>query len=245
MNIKYLSLMQLIMRPRCFTNILFICFLTLSPVALGMEITPGRYKRIKPENMAIIQPVIDKLNIKRPIDCAHYPHIEYALAHRPLNPQSNNVLLINEAEVQKLTQEELEFIIAHEIGHLEKNHASIVPLSLKTVFLLATATGIISGSVIFKDKDFMKLGLFVESYLAIGTFYKVYRSHQQEFAADEYAALGLGTAQGGIRFFSRKDAYDSMYMPHWLETHPRNQQRIERLKKIQAYLENRSLNDLD
>lgn len=122
------------------------------------------------------------------------------------------------------TEDEVGFVIGHEIGHVERRHSS---LAFQRNMLISVGLALLTND---KNKDWMQFG-YIGNY-----FLDLHFSRQNETAADRMGALfavdGGYDPYGGIRFFEKLDQRYGATPRFWgyFQTHPINRDRISYLE---------------
>lgn len=172
---------------------------------------------------------------------------------------SNVNISLNTEELDELSTEEQDFIMAHELGHLEcflKNKNTFNKLKYMTYLfsdtpildikvndklisfnpstVLSNMSLVSSYAGIFKLLKFNKFSIPLLIIPAIYSSQRLYFYHLRrklEYDADKRAFNILGSRIGGIKYFSSLNHkwYDN-FNP--ISTHPSNINRIKRLNKL-------------
>jgi putative metalloprotease len=133
----------------------------------------------------------------------------------------------------EVTGEELSSVIAHELGHVALGHSRRRMIDFSGQNALRTALMMVLGRFI----PFFGIWIanILTSLLAAGL------SRSDEYEADAYAAALLTKAGIGIdpqkSLFRKLDALSQQragMAPAWLMSHPKTDQRIEALEKLEA-----------
>jgi putative metalloprotease len=133
----------------------------------------------------------------------------------------------------EVTGEELSSVIAHELGHVALGHSRRRMIDFSGQNALRTALMMVLGRFI----PFFGIWIanILTSLLAAGL------SRSDEYEADAYAAALLTKAGIGIdpqkSMFRKLDALSQQragMAPAWLMSHPKTDQRIEALEKLEA-----------
>ncbi len=168
---------------------------------------------------------------------------------------SFNNAYFSKSFLDKLTQDQKEFLIAHELMHIKNQH------TLKMIAVTsgcALTTGLLSYYVSkYIDKNYLKTYknrlpkkfqnllssnlllspvLLATSKLALSAYSKF-----NEKQADRDAALNLGDIKGGVKFLELFESDHNEhknklfnYVSSWFDTHPSSYERIELLKKLKV-----------
>lgn len=131
-----------------------------------------------------------------------------------------------------VTAEELGSVIAHELGHVALGHARRRMIDFSGQNALRTALAMVLSRLLPGIGGWIAAGL--TSLLAARL------SRSDEYEADEYAAALLTKAGYGIApqvsLFGKLDAWSGGggAAPAWLMSHPKTEQRIAALRKLEA-----------
>jgi putative metalloprotease len=133
----------------------------------------------------------------------------------------------------EVSGEELSSVIAHELGHVALGHSRRRMIDFSGQNALRTALMMVLGRFI------PFFGIWIANMLT--TLLAAGLSRSDEYEADAYAAALLTRAGIGIEpqksLFRKLDALTQQragMAPAWLMSHPKTQQRIEALEKLQA-----------
>ncbi|VAX01496.1 hypothetical protein MNBD_GAMMA21-2671 [hydrothermal vent metagenome] len=102
-----------------------------------------------------------------------------------------------------LTQDEVEAVLAHEISHIAKGHASIltfvqgmtVVFTLPVAFILSVATGIFTGFAHFRRRLIKLNSLILFLSFPFTSLLVMFVTRQWEYEADRHAAEMIGRQQ--------------------------------------------------
>ena len=133
----------------------------------------------------------------------------------------------------EVTAEELASVIAHELGHVALGHSRRRMIDFSGQNAMRAALGMVLSRII------PGIGIWIANMLTSLLAAKLSRS--DEFEADAYAAALLTKAGIGIdpqiSLFHKLDALTKLgggTAPAWLMTHPKTEERIAALTKMQV-----------
>ena len=193
------------------------------------------------ENQEYINDIIkNKLNIQKPIKLKRINNFLTANpgifhnAFATVNFLTNSdYIFFSEDFFNSLTDEEKQYLIAHEATHVEKNH-----IKIKISFFLAS--NFLTSYLIYKlgknSKIPYNVGLSCSILLAItNLLLNKYLSRKCEYQADSVAVLKLKNSEGGIKLIKR---WQELFKPQencikeLFLTHPDNENRIKNMQNL-------------
>ncbi len=165
-----------------------------------------------------------------------------------ISDSTGTVVRASSALVRKLDENELEAVIAHEIGHTKRLHSAMDAGALFSG-LAGTLVPMVGGIIEIVGVDgaapnlLLGAGLALAGvafgFLSIPAFMFLSRMH--ETGADKYSAKLLGTGKGFISFLQkvqeeRRGEAEKGFIKRLLLAHPPIQKRIEKLLKLEKKL---------
>lgn len=142
---------------------------------------------------------------------------------------SGNIYVTTEAVKQRYSDEELTFILAHEVGHYaHRDHLRMFSRTILIEYLF---------SAFFQDSSLKKIVNGITDMESLS------HSRKQEKEADKYAGLMLykiyGRNKGGVDFINKiKEKEKNPEFLYYFSTHPSWNERLELLNKQKKMLEN-------
>lgn len=127
------------------------------------------------------------------------------------------------------SEEEIAFVMGHEIGHVERRHSS---LAFQRNLLINIGLALLTND---KNKDWMQFA-YIGNY-----FLDLHFSRENELSADreggEYAIRSGYDPEGGIVFFHKLDDRYGAMPRFWsyFQTHPINRDRISELRRQRPF----------
>ncbi|MBE1282366.1 MAG: M48 family metalloprotease [Rhodobacteraceae bacterium] len=133
----------------------------------------------------------------------------------------------------EVTAEELSSVIAHELGHVALGHARKRMIDFSGQNALRTALGL------FLSRLVPGIGILIAN--GITSLLAAKLSRNDEYEADEYAAallckagIGVGPQISLFRKLDELTRARSGAVPAWLMSHPKTDQRVAALEKLEA-----------
>jgi len=133
----------------------------------------------------------------------------------------------------EITAEEMASVIAHELGHVALGHARRRMIDFSGQNALRTALAMILSRFL------PGIGVWIANGLT--TLLAARLSRGDEYEADEYAAAlltkaGIGTAAQKSLFAKLEELTQSRAgaMPAWLMSHPKTEERVAAIEKLEA-----------
>ena len=140
--------------------------------------------------------------------------------------------------LENMTEEEIEAIYLHEIGHIKKKHITIRNILLIMIMPLMYFVAIIMDEIEKVQHINIFLGITLGMGILIGymVFFYLYVSRRQEYEADQYAVKNINETAVLCRALKKlnelNDILESKNDNVVLKTHPTV---IQRIKRIEAY----------
>lgn len=139
--------------------------------------------------------------------------------------------------LDNLTEEEVEAIYLHEIGHIKKRHITIRNILLVMIMPLMYFIGVFMDEIEQVRHINIFWGIAIGMGILIGymVFFYLYVSRRQEYAADTYAAKHINDSevlcQALIKLNELNDVLEAKNENVVLKSHPTVIQRIKKIKE--------------
>ena len=137
-----------------------------------------------------------------------------------------------------MTEDEIEAIYLHEMGHIKKHHIALRNLFLMLFIPLMYGIGVLMDKIEQVQHINIPLGIVFLISIVIGytVFLYLYISRKQEYAADQYAAENIeniDVLSKALRKLNElNDILESDKGKGLLKSHPAVDKRIERINAI-------------
>lgn len=149
--------------------------------------------------------------------------------------------------IENMTEDEIEAIYLHEMGHIKKHHIALRNLFLMLFIPLMYGIGVLMDKIEQVQHINIPLGIVFLISIVIGytVFLYLYISRKQEYAADQYAAENIeniDVLSGALRKLNElNDILESDKGKGLLKSHPAVEKRIERINMIKENVNNREM----
>lgn len=140
--------------------------------------------------------------------------------------------------IENMTEDEIEAIYLHEIGHIKKHHIALRNLFLMLFIPLMYGIGVLMDKIEQIQHITIPLGILFFMSIVIGytVFLYLYISRKQEYEADQYAAENIENiyvlSKALRKLNELNDILESDKGKGLLKSHPAVDKRIERINAI-------------